>query len=166
MLFDWHETWKCQNVTERKELYWSINLKQFFVVKSKTNFIYKNSILNIQSKLKLTNHKIDMYSMNLFISGNRLICLCDFFQGIRRRISLIIKLTIHTIATWRMICLHCSDWDEITFDAKLMKFQTRIKLCSRNRWYKCITNRDMPMDCSYQSVWSIDSRYALSIISG
>jgi len=67
---------------------------------------------------------------------------------------------------WRMICLHCSDWDEITFDAKLMKFQTRIKLCSRNRWYKCIPNRDMPMACSYQSVWSIDSRHALSIISG
>jgi len=47
-----------------------------------------------------------------------------------------------------------------------MKFQTRIKFYSRNRWYRCIPNRNIPMDCSYQSVWSIDSRHALSIISG
>lgn len=83
-------------------------------------------------------------------------------------ISLIIELTIHTIATctWRMICLRCSEWDETTFDAKLMKFQTRIKFCSRNRWYRCIPDRNIPMNCCYQSVWSIDSWHALSIISG
>jgi len=27
----WHETWKCQNVTERKELYCSINLNKFYL---------------------------------------------------------------------------------------------------------------------------------------
>lgn len=39
-------------------------------------------------------------------------------------------------------------------NAKLMKFQTRIKFCCRNRCWEHILDRNIPMNCSYQSVWS------------
>lgn len=53
-----------------------------------------------------------------------------------------------------VICSGCSKRDETTFDAKLMKFQTRIKFCCRNRCWGYIPDRNISMNCSYQSVWS------------